>query len=181
MLLLTKGQWWWLPTFGLKASKIIFVVLLNPCKCERPAPLPIDWRSEKQELVEKVTLQSELWLSAMNRGPTRLSSAFLLPMHMDEWKLFQPRKLSSTSASWSSCSRNKSIEDPGHKMLCRFKGKSKRGIYHNKNFQESTNTDLFDSRPHSSKIWFRIPLKTVRKKCQDEILEMKDLLIWNGD
>lgn len=69
-------------TFGLKASKIIFVVLLNPCKCERPAPLPIDWRSEKQELVEKVTLQSELWLSAMNRGPTR----DLLPMHMDEWE-----------------------------------------------------------------------------------------------
>lgn len=61
-------------TFGLKASKIIFVVLLNPCKCELTAPLPIDWRSEKQELVEKVTLQSELWLSAMNRGPTRFSS-----------------------------------------------------------------------------------------------------------
>lgn len=125
-------------TFGLKASKIIFVVLLNPCKCELTAPLPIDWRSEKQELVEKVTLQSELWLSAMNRGPTRFSSSFPLPMHMDEWKLFQPRKLSSTSASWSSCSRNKSIEDPGHKMLCLSRGKSKRGIYHNKNFQEST-------------------------------------------
>lgn len=73
-------------TFGLKASKIIFVVLLNPCKCELTAPLPIDWRSEKQELVEKVTLQSELWLSAMNRGPTRFSSSFLLPMHMDEWE-----------------------------------------------------------------------------------------------
>lgn len=52
--------------------------------------------------------------------------------------LFQPRKLSSTSASWSSCSRNKSIEDPGHKMLCLSRGKSKRGIYHNKNFLEST-------------------------------------------
>lgn len=112
--------------------------LLSPCKCELTAPLPIDWRSEEQELVEKVTLQSELWLSAMNRGPTRFSSSFLLPMHMGEWKLFQPRKLSSTSASWSSCSRNKSTEDPGHKMLCLSRGKSKRGIYHNKNFQEST-------------------------------------------
>lgn len=48
----TKGM---VPAFGLKASKIIFVVLLNPCKCEVAAPLPIDPRSEKQELVEKVT------------------------------------------------------------------------------------------------------------------------------
>lgn len=66
------------PAFGSKALKIIFVVLLNPCKRELVAPLPIHPRREKQELVEKVvTLQPELWLSAVSRGPSRFPSAFL--------------------------------------------------------------------------------------------------------
>lgn len=127
------------PAFGLKAWKIIFVVLLNPFKCELAAPLPIDslekWKARASgkghASVRAVALSYE-------QRSKQVLFCFPSPMPMDEWKLFQPGKLSSTSASWSSCSRNKSIELPGHKMLCLPKGKSKRGIYHDKNFQEST-------------------------------------------
>lgn len=43
-----------MPAFGLKVSNFVF--LLNLCKCGLAGPLRIELRSEKQELVEKVTL-----------------------------------------------------------------------------------------------------------------------------
>jgi hypothetical protein len=46
-----------MPAFGLKVSNFVF--LLNLCKCGLAGPLRIELRSEKQEVVEKVTLQSE--------------------------------------------------------------------------------------------------------------------------